>query len=320
MPTEVYTGAAGFTAGTLDGVVVGGVEPAAATFSSFVVDGDGALPLLQVKDAFVRTATFGDRAHVRTITKGDRAFVSTITFGAGAYVLTGTEGVGAPVHTYTEGVGAHVQTTTLGVGAHVNTGTFGVGAYMHTSTSGINSNIEFEARKSEFAVEALNGISLGLLGPDATTVAYVANPSNAFAVEKSKLGDGATAANIADNRLFAVSGTGMTQMSTNTIALQAGATALARVLITVGDSLITIIDGKDATIGEAYTHELVDGVHGQVRTFSVGAKSGAGTTLVITPTHASFTTVTLNVDTPGECVTLVFTDEWHKISGGAAVV
>jgi hypothetical protein len=121
------------------------------------------------------------------------------------------------------------------------------------------------------------------------------------------------------NSLFAVSGSGATQMSASTIVLQAGATAPDRVLLAVGDSLITIINGKDATAGVEYTHELADGVHGQVRTFSVGANSGADTTLVITPTHASFTTVTLNVDTSGQCVTLVFTDEWHKISGSADV-
>jgi hypothetical protein len=348
MHTETFTGAAGFTAGTLDGVVVGGGEPAEATFSSLVVDGDGALPLLQVKDAFVQTYTTDDgafvdtitsgvEAHVQTITTGDGAsveintngvganvstvttgvdaFVRTLTNGVGAFVYTNTIGVGAYVSTHTSNEGAFVNTSTFGAGAHVRTITEGVGAFVRTHTDGIDSNIEFNARKSEFKVEALNGISLDLLGPDATTVAYVARPTNSFAVEKSKLGNGATAADIAENRLFAVSGTGATQVSIDTIDLlpttaldipKDGAEA-RRVTIINGDKLLGAPAGN-------FTLDLADGVNGQLKTFTIGAISDFAATLVITPDNASFATATLIINAR-DSVTLVYTTKWNVISG-----
>jgi hypothetical protein len=183
----------------------------------------------------------------------------------------------------------------------------------------ISSRYNTVALDGGYGIDIVSGagdINLIPNGFESKTLVELFEPSNEFEINGYTNVVGGISQK---NSLFAVSGSGATQMSTSTIVLQAGATAQARKLSSVGDSLITIISGKDATVGAEYTHELADGVHGQVRTFSVGAKSGAGTTLVITPTHASFTTVTLNVDTSGQCVTLVFTDEWHKISGSADV-
>lgn len=164
-------------------------------------------------------------------------------------------------------------------------------------------------------------ITIRAVGGGAKTAAVVGLASNVFAVEKVADLTAEEAAAAPDNRRFAVHGSGVTQMSIDTIVLDAEAVAVAPGLVTISPTgaelrRFTIINATGAIDGNTYTLALADGIYGQVKTFSIGEKSDVGSAYVtITPTSSSFTHVVLSTISSGHSVTLAYTDKWHIVSG-----
>jgi hypothetical protein len=320
MVKEAYTGALQVTSGTIDGVVIGGTTPAAGSFGIIKMDSvdDTRSSVIKTEDSGAVTIT-SDRFIIRPFVPGSGVnAISKIITRHDALSMT-SAGKDDPFAfdepLITSEIIIKYDDLSITSGGKVDIAAPSVSIVAATGVDIAAPSVSIVASTGVDITTVDSGdITIRAMGGGAKTVAVVRLDSNVFAVEKFADLTAEETAAAPDNRQFAVHGSGVTQMSIDTIVLNPDVTTISP----IGAELrrFTIIDARAALDGDTYTLALADGIYGQVKTFSIGEKSDVGSAYVtITPTSRSFTHVVLSAISSGQSVTLAYTDKWHIVSG-----